>query len=136
MGLAERRAAKEFEDKFYPELKKQVLAAAKADVPIDVKWDTLATADQSHLYGECWPKVYFDPLIQALKSITRDQMGADALKQALKKIVIQNVGGYYSGGSWSKFDAGTLTLDHESCTNVDNVDERRDALVKMLESKL
>ena len=135
MGLAERRAAKEFETNKFPDLKKQVIAAAGFEVPIEVDWESLATIDQAHLYDESWPKIYFQSLIDGFKQITVDQMGKDALKGALKKIVIKNRGGHYSAPSCYEFTGGVLTLDHE-LSNVDNVKERAEELKKLLESKL
>jgi hypothetical protein len=138
MGLAERRAAKEFETNRYPSLKAQVIQAAGFEVPIEVHWETLSTDEQSHLYDDCWPKVYFAPLIEALKSITRDDIGKEALKGGLKKIVIQNRAGTYYGDRMAQWEkgSGTLTLDHEPCTNVDNVKERTDGITKALETNL
>ena len=136
MGLAERRVAKDFEANVFPQLKKEVAGAAKFEVPVDVKWESLAVDGQSHLYVECWPKVYFRPLIQALEAITADEMGRDALKSKLTRIAIQNVGGNYSSSSWAAFDGGVLTLDHEPTSNVDDVDERKQALQALLEKAL
>lgn len=136
MGLAERRATKEFESNRYPTLQQQITAAAQFEVPIEVKWETLAVDGYATSYDENWPKVYFTPLIEAFKSITRDQMGKEALASSLKKIVIENRSGIYYGDRFSSWADGTLTLDHEPCTNVDQIQERVDGLVKLLESKL
>src|SRR3954462_2343928 len=75
MGLAERRAAKEFETKRFPQLKKDIDDAAGFEVPVTVAWDTLAKEGEAHLYDDCWPKVYFQPLVAAFKGITIDDMG-------------------------------------------------------------
>lgn len=136
MGLAERRAAKDFETHRFPQLKQDIDAAAGFDVPVVVHWDTLAREGESHLYDQCWPKVYFQPLISALKDITVDDMGKDALKAALKKIEIRNQKGNSSGHRIATFESGTLTLDHEPHTNVDDLHERLEAIRKLLESKL
>lgn len=136
MGLAERRAAKDFETKRFPQFKKDVDAAAHFEVPIEVRWDTLSVEGQSHLYDESWSKVYFTPLIEALKNITIDDMGKDALKSNLKKIVIQNTNGTYYGDRWAHLQDGVLTLDHEPCTNVDDIKDRTDGLTQLLEKNL
>jgi hypothetical protein len=136
MGLAERRAAKEFETKRFPQFKKDIAEAAGFDVPVTVHWDTLAKEGESHLYDECWPKVYFEPLITALKGITIDDMGKEALKAGLKKIEIQNRSGTSSGSYMANFSDGTLLLDHEPHSNVDYGQERADAIRQLLESKL
>ncbi|MBN1208773.1 MAG: hypothetical protein JXB05_28185 [Myxococcaceae bacterium] len=136
MGLAERRAAKEFETKRFPQFKKDIDEAAGFEVPVTVHWDTLAKEGESHLYDESWPKVYFEPLIAALKAISIDDMGKEALKGGLKKIEIQNRSGAYYGDRIASFDGGTLLLDHEPHTNVDDIQDRTDGIRKLLESKL
>lgn len=136
MGLAERRATREFQDNHLPGLLSEIKAVAGMDVPIEIKWDTLAIEDQGHLYNECWKKVYFTPLINALKSITADELGKEALQAGLKKITIQNTTGSYSGNSWASFQAGELILDHLPTTNVDDINDRTNGLVKVLEKGL
>ncbi len=136
MGLAERRAAKEFETNQFPGFAKRIAEAATFDIPIDVQWESLAADGMAHLYAEAWPKVYFEPLIAALTSICADSMGRDALKGAVKRIVIRNTAGIYSGERMPALEAGVLTLDHEPCSNVDDVDERTRAITQHLEGKL
>ena len=136
MGLAERRAAKEFEDKQYPLLKKEIEEAAKFKVPIEVAWETLAEDGMSHMYEECWKKVYFTPLIDAIAAITVDDMGKDALKGALKKIVLQNRHDIYYGDRCATFADGVLTIDHKPTTNVDSIKEREDGIRTLLEKSL
>lgn len=135
MGLAERRATKSFQDTKFPGLKKSIDAAAGFPVDVEVKWETISPEGQSHLYDESWPKLYFVPVADALTSICRDDMGKEALKAALKKIVIQNTKDNSSSSYWCEFGGGTLTLE-QSLSNVDDVKDRTDALVTLLESKL
>jgi hypothetical protein len=85
MGIAERKAASQFEETVYPSLKKEVEAAAHCDVPVDVDWNTLAVEGYEHLYAEAWPKIYFTPLIGALKAIAVDELGREALRSTLKR---------------------------------------------------
>ncbi len=136
MGLAERRVQKEFQDNHFPKLKGQLETASGTSVPLEVNWETLAPEGQSHLYLDAWTKVYFEPTIAAFQDVCRDQMGKDALKEKLKKIVMQNTKGTYYGDRWASFEAGVLTLDHEPCTNVDDVAERTKGLVAVLEKAL
>lgn len=136
MGLVERRAAKEFETKRFPQIKKEIDEAAGFEVPLEIKWDTLSIDGESQHYDTNWPKVYFQPLVQALKGITFDDMGKDALKAGLKKVEIQNVSGASSGNAMVSFKDGVLVLDHKPHTNVDNVSERAKSIQQLLESKL
>ena len=136
MGLAERRAAKDFETNQFPRLKQEIVDAAKFDVPVEVRWDTLALDEQAHLYVECWPKVYFEPLKQALEAITIDDMGRDALKAGLKKVVIQNTKDVSYGERIAEFTGGVLTLDHKPTTNVDDIADRKRGIQQVLEKAL
>lgn len=135
MGLAERRAIKDFQDNDFPKLKEQVVKAAGFDVPIEVNWEQLGTAEQQHLYKEAWPEIYFKPLIEGFGSIARDDMGKEALKAGLKKVVLKNDKGAYSPHSAIEFADGTLTIDH-SLSNVGDTADRTKYLIEIVEKAL
>ena len=135
MGLKERRAAADFQEKLFPKYCKDVRDAAGFEVPIEVNWEQLAVNEYAHLYDEAFAKVYFQPLTAAFKAITADKMGKEALQKSLKKIMIVNSDKYYSSTGF-KFESGTLTLDHQPCSNVDDVAERSRELQKMLENAI
>jgi hypothetical protein len=132
MGLLEKRALKAFQDGAYKKLTGEINKIAGFNVDFDVNWETLALEDQSHLYEESFPKVYFEPIIKAFTEIASDEMGKDALKETLKKIIIKNEGGVYYGSGAYSFDNGVLTIDHQPTTNIDNIQERSDELAKIL----
>ncbi len=136
MGLAERRATKDFQDRLLPGLTTALTAAAGFAVELSVSWDELADEDYGASYGEFWPKVYFEPTIAALTSITRDDLGREALAGALKKIVFRNSAGNYSPESAITFADGVLTVDHAPSSNVDSVDDRTRYLTRLLEKGL
>lgn len=136
MGLAERRAAKEFEVGQFPEWKRKIEAAAGFPVELVIDFEKLALPDYAHLYADAWPKVYFEPLVAGLTEICKDAMGKDALKGALKKIEIVNVGDIYYGDRWASFSDGVLRLDHQPFSNIDYVNERTKGLVECLEKAL
>jgi hypothetical protein len=136
MGLGERRAAKNFETNQLPALKKEIDQAAGFDVPLEINWEQLSPEGQAHLYEESWTKVYFRPLVDALKAICVDDMGKEALKGALKKVVIKNSQNVYYGDRIATFEGGVLTLDHEPTTNIDDVADRAKGIQAMLEKNL
>lgn len=136
MGLSERRAVKTFQDGSYVTLTNEINTLAGYPIEFEVNWDTLALDEQTHLYEEGFTKVYFVPLINAIKEITNDDMGKEALKEAFKKVVIKNEGGYYSASSAYSFDGGVLTIDHEPFSNIDYFTERSEALTKLLMKNL
>jgi hypothetical protein len=135
MGLLERRALEEFQKSVFPKLKSDIDASAGFPVSMEVKWETLAADGYAHLYNEAFPKIYFEPLVLAFKKIAVDQMGKDALKAGLKMVLIANTKGAFSPNGFS-FEEGVLNLDHEPCSNIDDVNQRAEGIQKLLESKL
>jgi hypothetical protein len=131
MGLAERRAAKAFEDNKLPAFKQEIDAIVGFDVPLEINWEALAVEGYADLYDTAFPKVYFKPLIEALKGVCIDDLGQEAIKAGLKKIVITN-----EGSSWPTFQAGTLTLLYGSCTNLDYWADRKNDIQSTLEKAL
>jgi len=136
MGLQEKRALKTFQDGNYQKLTSEINTLAGFPLEFEVKWETLALDEYAEMYEECFPKVYFTPLINAIKEIAADDMGKEALKEALKKVVIKNEGGYYSAFSAYAFDGGVLTIDHQPFNNVDNITERSTVVGELLMKNL
>jgi hypothetical protein len=134
VGLAERRGVKNFQEQKYPALKQQIDAAAGFDVPVEVLWETLQAPEYAHLYDEAFTKVYFVPLIDALKAITIDDLGKDALKASLKKVVIKAEADT-SRGIYT-FTDGVLTFDHPPVSNLDYGADRKKELQSVLEKGL
>lgn len=135
MGLAERRAIKEFQDKHFPELRNEIHKLAGHPVPIEVNWDQLAVEGQTDYYKEAWTEVFFKPVIEALRQIGRDDMGKEALKSGIKKVEFRNASGYYSPSSAISFVNGTIMIDHE-LSNVGDTKDRTKHLVEIIEKGL
>lgn len=141
LGLPERRALKQYQDTKLPELQRAINAAAKFDVPLEVQWGAIAQKDQgsSYLEDDYFTNIYFVPLANALKQITGDAMGAEALKAKLKKVVITYdqatapVSNYPNGVS---FEGGTLKINFAPFSNAADKQERAKAIQGGLESKL
>lgn len=141
LGLAERRAIKTYQDNTYPELKKAVDAAAGFEVPVEVNWDAVALPGQASSYNEddYLTNIFFKPLTAALKNITSDQMGRDALKGKLKKITItydQTTAPISNYPNGVKFDGSTLAINFRPYANASDMKDRADAIQKALEAKL
>jgi len=135
MGLAERRASKEFQDKHFPELKNEIVKIVGFAVPFEINWDQLAVEGQTDSYKEAWTEIFFKPVIEALRQIARDDMGKEALKTGLKKIEFRNASGYYSPGSAITFIDGHILIDHE-LSNVGDTKDRIKHLVEIVEKGL
>ncbi len=139
MGLAERRAIKDIQDNHLPTWQSRINEAAGFEVPLEMDLDSLAIDDESHLYAECWPQVYIDPTVAALTSITRDDLGKQALSAGLKKITIKhNADIYYGtpGYGFATLTDGVLALEHAAHTNVSSVDDRTEGITSALEKGL
>lgn len=137
MGLAEKRAATEFEAKTYPTLKQAIDEAAGFEVPIEVRWDTLMKQEKYvKAWPEAWPKIYFTPIVETFRQICIDDLGKTALKETVKKIVIQDTKPSHSS-QWAAFDkaTGLLTLDHQF-TNINELKSRTEVLRKVLEAAM
>ena len=135
MGLAERRSVERFKNDDYFTWKSRIDEAAGFEVPIEVSWDELAVPDYADSYAEYFPAVYFQPLIDAIGAIAADDMGRDALRESVTKIIVRNTGEYFSP-SGITFADGVLTFDHKSDTNTHHVEERAKALQAILEAAL
>ena len=135
MGLAERRAVERWKNDYYPDWKARIDQAAGFDITVEVSWEQLAEEDYADSYAEFFPKVYFQPLAEALAAVTIDDLGKNALREGLAKIVIRNDGGFYSTSGIS-FTGGVLTFDHQPHANVDYGEERAKGLQRALEDGL
>ena len=134
MGLAERRAVADFQQKLYPDLKKKVDEAAGFTVDMEVKWNTLEAEGYASSYPDMFEKVYFQTLIDVFKSIAVDDMSKEALKSGLKKVIIDGSSGYR--GSGCTFDNGVLLFLHKPEMAVEDLASRVKALKELLEAKL
>ncbi len=134
MGLAERRATHEYQTHVFPDLKRQIDDAAGMEVPVEIDWDSLAEPNEVRLYDEYWTKIYFEPLIDALRTICADDMGKQAVKEGLKKVQIMNSREKYGRSAYT-FENGVLNVDHK-LTNVDDKALRTETIVARLEEKL
>jgi hypothetical protein len=122
---------KTFQDTLFPKLKQEIDAAAGFSVEIEVDWESLAAPEYGHLYADAFPKVYFQPLINAFKGVAVDDMGKEALKAGLKRVKIKD-----ESSSWPTFEGGVLTLKFPAVANLDYVDDRRKAIQDILEKNL
>lgn len=131
MGLAERRAARNFETGKFPKIKQDIDKAAGFEVPIEIDWNSLGEEGYANSYEDDFPKIYFQPLIYAFKDVCIDDLGRDALKQGLKKVTIRNT----AGSATVRFNNGELLLDFPY-SNIDYWEERKKEIQQVLEKGL
>ena len=123
MGLKENRFTKTFQEEQFPQLKGQINEAAGFDVPLNIEWEKLFEDRFMHLYNDSYPKIYFFPIIEALKD-------------SLKEIHITNTVDHHNPSNAYSFTDGVLTFDHSPINNADDVDRRTSVLVELLENNL
>lgn len=141
LGLAERRGIAAYQQDKWPAIQAGIQGAAGFPVPVDVEWDQLAIPGSARNYADdgFFGKTIFEPLTGALRSITADQMGRDALKAKLQRIHVRfdeataPASNYPNG---IKFAGGVLDINWRPYSNVDDVKPRTDALVELLEKNL
>ncbi len=136
MGLREKKAAKQYQEGTFVALKEQIDSLLGFTIDIDVNWESLQVDGYSEGYDEYWTKVYFRPLVNVLTELCADDFSKEAVVDGLKKIQIRNISDITSEMRWASFENGVLTLDHESCTNVDFIDDRARKLKEVLEDGL
>lgn len=108
MGLAEKRAAKQFQDTHFVQFMKEIVDTVGTEVPVAVDWDQLAMDGYAEKYEMLWTDGCFRPLVAALKAVASDDMGKQALRGSLKSIQIK---GTYAHNLSAKFQSGMLLLD-------------------------
>lgn len=130
----ELRTVRTFETESYPALREAIAAEAGFDLPIEVDWPSLAVEGWSHIYETAFPKVYFLPIVRALKSYAADSPDKNGLRRILAKVTIKNSGRYFNSNGIS-LDSGVLTIDHQPQANVDEGEaERANRILELLKS--
>lgn len=137
MGLPEKRIQAAFVSDDFVQFSKNLEDILGFFPEVNVDWDNLIVDDSADFLAKTWNAIYFTPILEAIKKITVDDMGKEAMK-ALKVINIQNNNGVMSTNGYAQFTAGTLTIDHLPTTNADgfHFDERIKNLQEVIESAL
>ncbi|WP_372368845.1 hypothetical protein [Candidatus Uabimicrobium sp. HlEnr_7] len=134
MGLQERKAIENFQQNEYKKLKKSLDETAGFSLTIDIDWDSIAKEGYPENYANDFSKLYFLPLLEALKAICCDELGKKALQNNLENIIVCNHSETY-GRSAISFTNRVLKIDHR-LTNVDYVEERTEAIKEVLGNAL
>jgi hypothetical protein len=141
LGLAERRALAAYKSEKWPAVLETIRQAAGFEVPVEVRWDELALPGQADRYQtrEYLGLPIFEPLVAALTDITRDDMGKEALRAKLARIVVRydpptgSIANYPNGLT---FEGGVLDINWMPGVNPEDEAQRKAALVDLLERNL
>ena len=141
LGLAERRAIAAYREQVFPGVLAEINEAAKTPLEVEANWDGIALPGQAAQYAGpgYWTSIYFTPLIQALRAVTADAMGRDAVKAKLRRVVVAYNPDTAPASNYPKglkFADGTLTINWHPNSNAGDMKERTEAIQKALEAGL
>ncbi len=88
MGLNERRKIKELQDVTLPERVKEIAEICGAAIPYEVDWDSFADDLEALNFMD---NLSCHRLNMALRVICQDDMGKEAVRDAVKKVKLKNV---------------------------------------------
>ncbi len=134
-GLAERRAIKSYQESEFPALEAELRGLLGEEKSLEVDWESFYHQNAAcQFWADNLTKVYFRPVIEALKSITADEMGREALAESIEGIKFGNTDNRYS--DYARLEGNVLVIDHCPMSNVDDVDTRAKTITRFLEDNL
>ncbi|MCB0391275.1 MAG: hypothetical protein KDD58_08290 [Bdellovibrionales bacterium] len=100
MSLEVKRAIKNFEDNLFASCRDQIVSKFGYDIEIDFNWDSFQNKDSIAMLEHG----FFGKFLDDMENICSDDLGKEALKNGLTKIVVAE------GTKDVKFDKETKTL--------------------------
>jgi hypothetical protein len=119
MGLKERRAVKAFQEQILPQVTEQINTIAGFEVQMNIQWESMVEEKYAHLYQQTYLKIYFTPLIEALKTIAIDDFGKKLLKTGLKRVVVKNEGNIQNPAKGYALENGVLSINFDPVVTAD-----------------
>jgi hypothetical protein len=138
LNLTQRRTLQSFEQKQFADWKAELTKVLGFDVPVETKWDGLfqgADNMSDDTIIECWTENYLTVSVGAFKGIVADDMGRQAIKDGLKKIILDSETDT-TNTSNSTFKDGVFHLKHKSLSYSDSVATRIKAFQAIIEKGL
>ena len=105
MGLNERRKIKELSETTFPERVREIEEICGAPIPYEVDWDSFADDAEALNFLD---NLACHRINMALRTICTDDMGKEAVRDALKNVALRNVKD--KGERRMSFEDGTLSL--------------------------
>lgn len=136
MGLAERRIIKAYQESKYQDFLNEVKNLIDGDIEFEIDWNSLPNEKYPKNLEQGLTEVYFQPILSSFKTIAEDDMGKEAIRESVKKVIIKDENDNAYASQTYKFNDGVLIVDHCSYTNIGNTAERTKFLTKLLESNL
>ncbi len=105
MGMAEKRAMQDAQEKWLPTRTKEIADICGAEIPYEVDWDSFADDAQ----GISWLEANGPHQVAcAFRPICKDDIGKEAIVEGIKKIVLQNTA--EPGDKGLSLEGGVLKL--------------------------
>lgn len=136
LGLAEKASAALFQKTVFPRLRGELQRAIGFELPIEVDWGSLTVDGIASELEAAWTAVYFTPLREALVDVGQDELGREAARAGLKRVVIRNSRENESARGWATLKDGVLTLDHHPLNGREHTRGRTQALREALDAGL
>ena len=105
MGLTERRKMKTLQEEVLPEREREIAEICGTAIPYDVDW---ASFEQDATALEFLDNLSCHRLNMALRVICMDEMGREAVRDGLTRVVLRNVS--EPADRHIAFDGGVLTM--------------------------
>jgi hypothetical protein len=121
MGLAEKRLIKQYQDGSFIKLQAEMAALVGKPIPFEVDWASLPQDESAGHLVEALDKIYFLPILEAVKALCLDDSNKETLAKGLCKIIVTN--GEKSEQDIS-FGNGVLTVN-QNLSNIDADYEKR-----------
>lgn len=88
MGLAEKRLAKEIQDKKLPTFLSKLEEISGKKINVEIDWDTFTSYDS---YPLSRLDIVFSDLTSSFKKICKDDMGKEAIQESVDTIRLKNI---------------------------------------------
>lgn len=105
MGLEEKRKIKEYQDTIIPERTKELEEIVGGSIPYDIDWETFANDSEALRFLD---NLSFHRINMAMRTICTDDLGKEAVRDAIKSIKLRNVDS--KEGMFLKVEGGALSM--------------------------
>ena len=146
MGLYEKRILKKFQAVFNSTSSQKLSSIGGLGFKIEDDWDAISKEFQTRdpsvdrftidVLERYFENAFINPVTTALTSVSADEMGKSALKQALKTIRFTTDGSNVGSEECYKFNDAILVVNMSMAIDTSQSDHMGNYLTKMLEKSL
>ena len=130
MGLEERKAVDQFQKEHFCQIEQNIQDEFGSKIELEVDWKSISAQGLYSNSFDNWQKVYFQPVIHALKAVKVDNLAIEALKTKITKLKFCCSGNKFC--AMPDYKNGILTVD-DRVVNVDSLNDRAQKIQQKLE---